>query len=261
MGETRGGLVAIARRVLREANRNYVPFMAGSLAYHAFLLLAPLLVIMLVVVSAVGGESAVEYLVEFSRPFLTERGRTVLATAVRNSARHTGVVLLGVGTILWSLVRIFRGLDVVFARVYGTETHESFVDQLRDGVVAVVAVTVGVAAILAAGAATVVFPWKPLVRIFDGVILFAVLATVFFPLYYVVPNVELSAREVVPGTVVAAVGWLLFHLLFEFYAGHEVALRAYGVLGVMLSLLVWLYASMFILLLGGVINAVLAEHV
>ena len=259
MDETRDGAAATALRVLRRVNGSYVPFLAGSLAYHVFLLLGPLLVVLLVVASAIGGESTVAYLVEFSRPFLTGRGRALLADAVRNSARHTGVVVLGLGVVVWSLLRIFRGLDVVFARIYGTDTHESFVDQIRDGLVAVFAVAVGVTTILAAGAVTVIFPWRPLVRVLNVIVLLAVLAALFFPLYYVVPNVEVTAREAAPGTAVAAGGWLVFHLLFGFYATHQVALRSYGVLGVMLSLLIWLYASMFILLLGAVINAVLAE--
>ena len=259
--ESRGALVATGLRVVRHVNRSYVPFLAGSLAYHAFLLLGPLLAVLLVVVSAVGGEPTVTYLVEFTRPFLTPRGRALFADAVRNSTRHTGVVVLGVAAIGWSLFRIFRGLDVVFARIYGTDVHESVSDQIRDGVVATLAITVGLGAVLAAGLVAVVLPWEPLAGVFNTLLLLAVLAIVFFPLYYVVPNVEVSAREVVPGTVVGACGWLVFHIFFELYASYGVTIRTYGVLGVMLSVLVWLYGSMFLLLLGAVINAVLAERV
>ena len=260
MEYSRDALVATGRRVVRRVNDSYVPFLAGSLAYHAFLLLTPLLILLLVVVSAVGGDAAVAYLAEFGRPYVTQQGRKLFASAVSNASQYTGVVAVGVVAIAWSTFRIFRGLDVVFARVYDTDTHESARGQVRDGLVGVATVTLALSAAIVAGAVASLFPWESVARLLNLVVLVAVLGVVFFPLYYVIPNVEMTAREALPGTGVAVVGWLAFHLLFQVYADYAVTLEAYGVLGTVLSVLVWLYSSMFILLLGGVVNAVLAER-
>ena len=256
MARTTDSLASTALRVVRHVNGSYVPFLAGSLAYHAFLLLGPLSLLVLVAVSAVGGESTVAFLSEYTQPYLTARGRALFADAIRNSAQYTGIVLLGVAAIAWSLLRIFRGLDVVFARIYGTDTHESVHGQVRDGLVATVAITVGLLAAVVAGGVAALFPWESLTRALNLLLFGAVLGVVFFPLYYVVPNTPVDVRDAVPGTVVAVVGWLLFHLLFQVYTSYAFALEAYGVLGAVLSVLVWLYSSMFILLVGAVTNAV-----
>ena len=260
MENTRDALVATGFRVAQRVNDSYVPFLAGSLAYHVFLLLTPLLLLLLVVISAVGGDAAVAYLAEFGRPYITPQGRALFASAVRSGSQHMSVVVVGVAAIAWSALRIFRGLDVVFARVYDTDTHESVRGQVRDGLVGVATVTLALAAAAASGAVASLFPWESLVRLLNLVVLVAVLGGLFFPLYYVIPNVEMTAREALPGTGVAVGGWLIFHVLFQLYAEYALTLEAYGVLGTVLSVLVWLYSSMFILLLGGVVNAVLAER-
>ena len=256
----RDALIATGRRVVRRVNDSYVPFLAGSLAYHVFLLLTPLLILLLVVVSAVGGDAAVAYLAEFGRPYITAQGRELFANTVRNASQYTWVVAVGVVAILWSTLRIFRGLDVVFARVYDTDTHESIHGQVRDGLVGVATVTLALVAAIVAGAVASLFPWESLARLANLVVLVVVLGVVFFPLYYVIPNVEMSVREALPGTGVAVVGWLAFHLLFQVYVDYALTLEAYGVIGTVLSVLLWLYSSMFILLVGGVVNAVLAER-
>lgn len=259
MENARDVLVA-GRRVVRRVNESYVPFLAGSLAYHVFVLLTPLLLLLLVVVSAVGGDAAVAYLAEFGRPYVTSQGRGLFASAVRSGSQHTGVVVVGAGAVAWSALRIFRGLDLVFSHVYGTDTHGSIHGQVRDGLVGVVAVTLALFAVIVAGAVSSLFPWESLARLANVVLLVVVLGVVFFPLYYVVPNVEMTVREALPGTGVAVAGWLVFHLLFQIYVDYAFALEVFGVLGTVLSVLLWLYASMFILLGGGVVNAVLAGH-
>jgi len=69
-----------------------------------------------------------------------------------------------------------------------------------------------------------------------------------------------TPRAVLPGAVVAAIGWALFHVVFQLYATYAITQEADEVLGVVLSVLLWVYASMFILLVGAAVNAVLADH-
>ena len=260
MQETISDVSRTVRRVVRRTSGTYLPFLAGSLAYHLFLLLLPLLVLVFVVVSAVGGESTISYVVEFTQPYLTSRARLLLAEAIRSGANQASAVLLGTGVMGWLLFRIFRGLDLVFARIYGTETRDSIRGSLKDGAVTFVTVSLALFAAILAETVLALIPVSPLVRLLNSLLLVVVLAAAFFPLYYVFPNVEVTAREVLPGTIVAAVGWSFFHALFQVYTAYALTLEAYGAVGVVLSVLIWLYASAFILLLGAVVNAVLADR-
>ncbi|RBI59244.1 YihY/virulence factor BrkB family protein [halophilic archaeon] len=260
MSQTIGDAVTTVRRIVRLANGSYVPFLAGSFAYHSFLLLLPLLLFVLVALSALIGDANVAYLVDFTRPYLTERARTLLAETLRGQSDRVDVAIVGAGAVVWSLFRIFRGLDLAFSTIYDTSTHESVWGQVRDGSIAAIAVSLALLAAVVAATVIAMFPWDPLVRVLNVGLFVVVLVVVFFPLYYVFPNVEVSVREVLPGTVGAAVGWVVFHVLFQVYSSYAVTLEAYGVLGIVISVLVWLYSSMLILLFGVATNAVLADR-
>jgi membrane protein len=71
-------------------------------------------------------------------------------------------------------------------------------------------------------------------------------------------------RWLTPGSIVASVLWLLASLLFSFYAANLGSYNeTYGALGGVIILLMWLYISAFVVLLGAEINAELelqTEH-
>lgn len=249
------------RRIVHQANTSYLPFLAGSLAFHAFFLSIPLLILVLVVLSSLTGEATITYVVEMTKPYLTTPARKLLADTIRSGSNRSEVVVLGVGALLWILLRIFRGLDIAFATIYDASTHTSIWGQIRSGVVASLAISLALLATFAVGAIITLFPGIPPVPMLNVALFVVVLVAVFFPLYYLFPNIEVVVREVLPGTVVAATGWTIFHVLFQVYATNALTLEVYGVLGAVLSILIWLYASMFILLLGAVVNAVLADRV
>lgn len=81
---------------------------------------------------------------------------------------------------------------------------------------------------------------------------------VFLPLYYVMPPVDVSAREALPGTAVAAVGWLVLQFGFQIYVANAGNYQAYGLLGAVLLFQTWLYFASILVLMGAVVNVVLA---
>lgn len=82
---------------------------------------------------------------------------------------------------------------------------------------------------------------------------------VFFLLYKYVPNCRLTRRDVMPGALFSTFGWIAVSLVFAVYISHFPSFtRIYGSLGAVIILLLWLYLSSVVLLLGGEINATLA---
>jgi membrane protein len=96
----------------------------------------------------------------------------------------------------------------------------------------------------------------PLVNVFGTLIPVAVLALALLPIYYVLPPVEVSVAEVVPGAVVAAVGWVLLQVGFRPYASNAGRYAAYGAIGAVLVFVTWLYFASIVILLGAAVNAV-----
>ncbi|MBC8080547.1 MAG: YihY/virulence factor BrkB family protein [Gorillibacterium sp.] len=85
-----------------------------------------------------------------------------------------------------------------------------------------------------------------------------IMAVVFSFLYKYIPNCPLKFKEVMPGAIFATLGWILTSILFSFYVNNFGNYsKSYGSIGGIIVLLIWLYLSSIIILLGGEINAIL----
>lgn len=99
--------------------------------------------------------------------------------------------------------------------------------------------------------------WNNLRWTISPLIMFIVLIA----LYWIVPNTKLFLRSVLPGAAFAAIGWLLVSLGFSFYVSNFSNYSStYGSIGGIIVLMLWLYISGNILLVGGQINAVMQER-
>ncbi|MBW4055161.1 MAG: YihY/virulence factor BrkB family protein [Proteobacteria bacterium] len=86
------------------------------------------------------------------------------------------------------------------------------------------------------------------------------MTTALSALYRYAPAIRLSWRETVPGAVSATGAWVAVTLVFSYYVNIFGSYdKTYGSIGAVIALLVWMYASAFVILLGGEINARLME--
>jgi len=92
-----------------------------------------------------------------------------------------------------------------------------------------------------------------------GVTLF-ILFLVFTVLYWVGPNIKVKCRQALPGAIFASVGWILSSYAFAFYINHFGNFsKVYGSLGGVIILILWFYITGLFIILGGELNAFLAE--
>jgi len=251
--------VAVGRRVVALVRDREVTFLAAGIAYYAFVSLLPALLLLLVVVSTLGGPELAAEVVAATGNALSPVGQDLVRSTLVDAAGATPATLVGVGLLAWSTLKVFRGLDIAFSRIYGTETADSMVGKVRDAAVALGAVGVGLAALVGVGVA-VSYADVALVGLVGTGALAVVLSVVFFPLFVIFPDTEAGLGEALPGTVFAAVGWTLLGTGFRVYAGMAGQFDVYGVLGVVLLLVTWYYAGATVLLVGAALNAVLAER-
>ncbi len=252
-----GGL---ARRVWTEVRAREVTFLAASIAYYAFVSLLPLLILSFAIASVVGGASLEAAVVDLVHQYLLPVSDGLVEDALTDTAGRGSVTAVGLVLLVWSALKLFRGMDVAFARIYGTAPG-GVVEQVETGLVALLGVGVGtLSALVLVG--LLGFVSRPLFAAFAPVALVTLLVVAFLPMYYVFPDADVSVREAVPGAVFAAVGWTLLATAFGAYARYAAGRFAvYGVLGAMLLLVTWFYLAGAVVLVGGVVNAVLAGRV
>ena len=244
--------------VVQEVRREDVTFMAASIAYHAFVSMLPILLLLTIVVSTFGSEALVDTVVDLTAAVLPQTGRELVTEALRDATGGVGLSVVGVVVLLWGTSKIFRAMDAAFAEIYDTERELSLLEQFKDGLVVVLAIGGAAISAIVLGA-SVALP-QPLL---DAPLLTRLLAVLgltvaLFPVYYVFPDVELSVGEVIPGVVVAAVGWVGLEWLFNLYVTFSSKPDVFGLLGSLVLLVTWLYVGGLILLVGAAVNATLA---
>jgi membrane protein len=258
---------AVLRAVVVEVRAENVTFMAGSIAYNAFLSLLPFLLLALFVVTTVGGDAlasrVVESLVATITPVSAASGESarsiadVLLLAATNATESAGLSLLSVAALVWGALRIFRGLDHAFSEIYESERANSFLDELVDAVAVFGAIGLALFAVTLAGSFLEVPSFGNAGVVVRPILSAFAVAVALLPMYYVFPDEDVTLREVLPGTLVAGVGWTLLSVGFQLYAASTTN-TSYGIVGVIILLITWLYFGGLVLLLGAAVNAVLA---
>lgn len=79
---------------------------------------------------------------------------------------------------------------------------------------------------------------------------------IFAALYHFTPCRRLNWKEVVPGAIFTTLGWLVASLGFAYYVNNfNNYSSVYGGIGAVIVLMLWLYITSIIILVGGEINA------
>ncbi|EMA46835.1 YihY/virulence factor BrkB family protein [Halobiforma nitratireducens] len=252
--DLRDGL-SFGKQIVAGIQEKNVPFMAASIAYQAFLSLLPLLVLVFFLVTIVGDETFAQQVTATTEDFLPESGQLLIEESIENSPATAGSTIIGVVVLVWGSLKIFRGLDKAFSEIYDASSEGSFVETVRDALLVFGAVGGALFVAAGLGIAFAFLPSVPGLGLVQSLLLVCLLALAFYPMYYYFPNVDTSRREVIPGVVLAAVGWTALQSLFRVYVGLA-ADEGGGVLGGIILLLTWLYFGGLILLSGAVVNAI-----
>lgn len=236
---------------------------SGAMAYFAMLSLVNLFVLAVVaasfVMNNVEARDAVIQRVSHAMPIDPTTVRNLIEGAV---AARGGVTVIGLALLLWSALGVFGALSRGISRVFVKAPPRPFWrDRLlglallvATGFLVVASVALGVIAqtlqgfvartVPIAGAGTIFAVLTNLIPV--GLIFFA-----FLMVYRVLPNRPVETSEVWPGALVATVLWTILRVGFTFYATQVAKYNSvFGPIGTGITVLVFLYFSSVILLLG-----------
>jgi membrane protein len=276
------GLVDFFKLTYKEVDEDHVMAFAGNLTYKALFAVFPFFTFLLSLLgifnatdlvtttinnfSGVAPRSALEFV----------EGQLLSITQSQAESAFTFGAIISVALALWGVSGAFRSVmeamnvmyeveeDRPFWKVYGLSIFMSLavVILLIGALVLVVSgqsIGVTVADVVGLGAvfATIwsILQW-PVVAC---VVLFA-----FALIYYFAPAAEQRFRWVSPGSLIAFVFWLIFSLLFSLYAstiGGSSYNETYGSLAGVIVLMLYVYYSALIMLVGAEMNQVIEWHI
>jgi membrane protein len=248
---------------------------AAALTYYALMSLFPALLIGVAVLGYFGQAAlvsdAADYLKDAGAPPETVDAVTkALESAQSQRGTALGALIIGLVTALWGAAGAFGSVGSALNQVFRVEEGRGFVKHKLHNLawtlllIFLAAVTLmllflggglaeDVLGLVGLGESAVAV-WS-IVR-WPGALLVAML--VYAVVYYAAPNVEIRHwRYITPGAVFGVLAWLLASAAFFFYVSSFASYSAtYGAFATVVILLIWLYLTSAVLLLGAELNAV-----
>jgi membrane protein len=263
----------IAKKTLREFNKDQCPDLAAALTYYAVLSLFPAMLALVSLIGLFGDpERTTTALLEIVRGFAPAETVNTVSGPVSElaSAPAAGLTLvIGLGTALWSASGYVGAFGRAMNRVYEVDEGRPFV-KLRGTMLAVTLLAVVIVALLA-GMLVLSGPVAEAVGGLIGLsgvfltiwdiakwpVMVALIVVIIAVLYYATPNVKQPKFKWMSlGSGIALFIFLLASLGFGFYVGNFGNYnKTYGALGGVIIMLLWLWILNMSLLFGAEFDA------
>ncbi|WP_298844693.1 YihY/virulence factor BrkB family protein [uncultured Roseobacter sp.] len=253
----------------RQIGRNNLGLIAAGVAFFSMLSLFPALAALIAVLSLIADPAVVIVQLERFSGLMPADVYQILNTQIVGLVSASSDTLGWAGGVslflaLWSaragVGAVMQGLNAV----YGMQGRATWRHYLRALFLTVSLVLVGVTALLMVVVVPVVLAFLPLGTVAGialEVLRWTIAITVIFAgiglLYRFGPNRSgIPIGWVTPGAVFSVMSWAAVSVAFSFYVSHFGNYNeVYGSIGAVVAMLVWLWISTFLVLLGAALNA------
>ncbi|WP_461213549.1 YihY/virulence factor BrkB family protein [Lacticaseibacillus sp. GG6-2] len=246
---------------------------AASLAFYSLLSLFPMLILLgnLLPLFGLSYDGVSDYLEQVVPASIMGWIDPVIHNLL-NSTSGSALSIGAIGT-LWAASLGVNGLKNGFNKAYGVNPRSNFIVQRLLSMLMIFSL------VLLLGLVMIAFTFGrqflewlvPLLGLSDGwlstfdtlrwPVTLSALVVVIFVLDYFLPNARIAMWTVFPGGVFTIVSWLALAQGFSLYMRYFGArFSSYGTIGTFMVLLLWLNFSAMLLLIGAVINALVAEY-
>jgi membrane protein len=248
---------SLAREAVRAWSDDYAPSMGAALAYYTLFSIAPLLLIVIAVAGfAFGAEAARGEIFEQLSGLMGASGAQAIEDLLRSADRPGAgaiAMLAGIVTLLMGATAVFGELQNSLDRIWrapARKQQQGWVNLVRSrllsfGMILAIAfllmVSLALSAVLSA-----IGEW----RLLDMAASFALVTLLFAAIYKIIPRVRIAWRDVWVGAAVTAALFAAGKFLIGLYLGRSSVASAFGAAGSLVAVMVWVYYSAQIFLLG-----------
>ena len=260
-------------------SKDDVPRLGASLAYYTLFAVSPILLIAIAIAGAVYGPEAVRgQIVNEIGGLIGRDGAQAIQAILQGAHRNptgTLAVVIGSVTLIIAASGAFLELQHAINTIFRVKTDPKksglkrlILSRLRSfGVVVSIGflllVSLLVSAALTALSARIqrtVVGGPAVLQLINVVVSLAVMTLLFGLIYRLLPDVRLAWRNVWIGAFVTSILFSIGKFLIGLYLGHSTVASSYGAAGSIVVLLVWVYYSAQVILLGAEFTRVYAEY-
>lgn len=274
------GVWEVTRQTVEDWFEDGAPRHGAAIAYYTLFALAPVLVVVIAIAGLVFGEEAVrgEIVSQISGLVGGEGAQAIQGMLQRARASKGGATatIVGIAGLLFATTGAFLELQAALNRVWRVKVAPGPVIDIKGlvmrrlrslgvvvaiGFLLMVTLTINAAVSAVANWWLSLTPgWPAVIGALNQAVSIGVSALLFSVLFRVLPDVELSWRDVGVGALVTAILFAIGQRLIGLYLGQSSLASPFGAAGTIAILLVWVYYAAQIVLLGAVFTRVYSER-
>ncbi len=259
----------LAKRVSTSWLDDYAPSMGAALAFYTMFSLAPLLLIVISVAGLVFGQDAARGEIAAQlQALMGDRGASAvqdLLASVQQPAEGAAATAVGVVLLFVGATSVFgelqNSLDRIW-RVPARSTMVGWMSLLRSrllsfGMIMAIGFLLMVSLVTSAGLAamgrwwnSMLGGWYFLALATNALVDFLLAAVMFAFIYKVMPRVHVQWRDVWIGAIFTALLFTIGKTLIGLYVGRSGVTSGFGAAGSLVVVLLWVYYSAQIFLIG-----------
>ncbi len=263
-----GSLWSLAKESVSRWSDDYASSMGAALAYYTIFSIAPLIVIAIAVAGFFfGADAARGEIFSQLRGAIGDDGATAIQGLVRSASgagKGTLAAIAGVVALLLGATSVFGELQSDLDRIWDSPRPEraGIRDVLRGRLLSfgmVVGIGFLLLALLVLSAALSALGhfwsgslagWEIVLQGVNFVVGFAVVTGLFAMIYKLLPRASIGWRDVWIGAIVTSLLFSIGKLLIGLYLGKSGVASGFGAAGSLVIVLLWVYYSAQIFLLG-----------
>ena len=268
-------------RLLKESaaswSGDYAPSMGAALSYYTLFSIAPLLLIVIAVAGMVfGADAARGEIFGQLRGLLGDEGAQAVEGLLQAANKPgTGIVstITGVLVLLLGATTVFNELQNALDRIWRAPARvrsSGIWNLLRTrllsfGMVLGIAFLLMVSLVLSAALSALGKWWAPagaeaLMHLLDIVLSFGLMTVMFALIYRYIPRAHVAWHDVWIGAAVTSILFAIGKFLIGLYLGKSSVASSFGAAGSLAVMMVWVYYSAQIFLLGAEFTWVYAHE-
>nr|WP_290668904.1 YihY/virulence factor BrkB family protein [Ardenticatena sp.] len=257
----------------REWGRYGIPRLAAALSFYTLFSLAPLLFLVIVVAGFIIDPTLVERRILLQlQGLLGENTARFIETLITNARAQTSGTLLvvGVGLLVWTATNVFMQTKAVLNTIWDIEVRPPngllhFLVQRFFALLFVLGIGFVLAVILIVNIlletllillAHAMPLERPLSMLWQFLLSYGLITFTFTIMYRIFPDIVIRWREALVGALVGGTFFYLAQYLIAWYLRTIAPASIYGAAGALVVLLLWLYYSHQIFLLGALVTKV-----
>lgn len=271
-------MLEILKQTFKEWQEDKVPMLAAAVAYYTMFSLAPLLIIVIAVMSFLGQGDAQAQIVGQISDAAGENVGELVGTMIENRQAEGGNVLatlVGIAILLVAATGVFSQLQTALNIIWDVkpDPEKSGIKQILRvrlaslGMVLAIGFVLLVSLVLStvlsgllSGASDALPGGGFLWPLLDWLISLAVITVLFAMIFKVLPDAKITWSTVWIGALATALLFVLGKWLLGLYLSRAAVAGAYGAAGSLVVLLLWVFYSAQILLMGGEFTQVYSKR-